>query len=76
MKFEKIEDGLPPYNPIKYPISVCFEISEVERWNKIKHDLKLINKRANISTFARAVIKDMMTNLEQLIKEHKAKENL
>lgn len=71
MDIKKIEDYIPEHDPIKYPISICFTRSEVERWNKVKLDLKSINKRAKLSEFARRKLTDMLDALEKLVEEKK-----
>lgn len=69
MKIDTIEEGEPKTDPIKYPISICFNKAEADRWDVLKQRLRIINKKAKITEFARVAIRDMMDSLEKILEK-------
>jgi hypothetical protein len=58
----KIEDCIT--EPLKYPISICFTESDFTRWNRLREQIKTVNKHAMISELARKKIIELMNELE------------
>lgn len=62
----KIEDCIN--DPINKPISICFTESDFLKWNKLREQVKLVNKNARISDLARKKIIELMSEIEEELK--------
>lgn len=58
----KIEDSIN--EPLKYPISICFTETDFNKWNRLREQIKLVNKNAMISELARKKIIELMNEIE------------
>lgn len=59
----KIEDCIT--EPLKFPISICLTESDFKKWNKLRTEIRKINKHAAFSELARKALIELMNEIEK-----------
>lgn len=66
---EQLDNLLKEKDTIRFPIGICFNKTDFDRWHSLKKALLKYNKNAKISEFARKTLIEMMTDLEKILSE-------